>query len=619
MKTSFTIIFISCCAFGLYAQDVLHRYHQNNSGLLNNRISAIARGPGHSLWVAYVGAGGEGVGVSHFEDLAWTHYDHTNSGLLNSDIRAIKSDNYGNTWFACYNAGIVKFDGNTWTGYTKENSGIVGNNVSTLHIDSENNIWIGAYQDGISRFDGGDWVNYTPANSPFPELSCINDLTTDSDGNLWVAIGCGGGLAMLNKNTSTWTSYNTANSSLQYYSVSAVMEDPSGKIWIGYPTNQNVISSLDNGTWANHTPVQSDFYGVAYDGFAIDGNGDLLCATATNGLLKFNGIDWDQIVSDTATSSFSQSVFVDADGFTWYAEFPEGLWSNRSLPEGAKDLIASTVDAAHISLAWSPPLLHAIGYILERRQAGDSDFSPIDTLTANDLAYVDTGLSEGVNYQYRVLAYNRSVPLQYSNVGTATTNITPTGGPFGKEITANETLRFSTEDFASQFADADPNDALVNVEINALPDNGQLVLDGVPLTAPTIIHIDDIDLLAFVPGSAVTTGTTFSYFVNDGKDNSRLPYDVVISVFAITSVGESMKEEFAVFPNPLVSDLVIQSDIHRQYDVTVQNPAGHELLRQHADDGKIVVHCETMSSGIYILRIVTATGNHYTRKIIKIR
>ena len=354
MKTSLTIIFISCCGLSLHAQDVWHRYHQNNSGLLNNRISAIARGAGHSLWVAYAGAGGEGVGVSHFEDLTWTHYDHTNSGLLNSDIRAIKTDNLGNTWFACYNAGLVKFDGNNWTAYTRENSGIVGNNVSTLHIDSENNVWIGAYQDGISMFNGEDWINYNPDNSPFPDFSCINDLTTDREGNLWVGIGCGGGLAMLNTQMNTWTSYNTSNSSLQYYSVSAVMEDASGKIWIGYPTNQNVISSLDNGTWGSYSAVRSDFYGVAYDGFAIDGAGNVLCATAANGLLKFNGTGWDQILSDTANSSFSQSVFVDGDGYTWYAEFPEGLWSNRSLPEGATGLVATTVDAARISLTFGP-------------------------------------------------------------------------------------------------------------------------------------------------------------------------------------------------------------------------------------------------------------------------
>lgn len=617
MKAPLTLLFFSCLSLSVPAQENWHRYHRDNSGLLNNSVSAIAIGDNNSLWVAYAGAGGEGDGVSHFENLAWKHYDHTNSGLLNSDIRAIKTDNNGNTWFACYNAGLVKFDGNTWRAYTIENSGIVSNNVSTLHIDSEDNIWIGAYGDGISKFDGDAWVNYHSGNSPFPDFNCINDLTTDSEGNLWVGVGCGGGLAVLDKKTNTWTSYNTSNSSLEYYSVSAVIADTSGEIWIGYPTNQNVISSLDNGTWMNYSPVESDFHGVAYDGFAIDNAGNVLCGTNTNGLLKFDGTGSVQMVSDTATSSFSQSVVVDSEGYIWYAEYPEGLWTNRSQTEGAKDLVATTVDASRISLTWASPLLSAEGYILERGQTENDNFIAIDTLPANDLTYVDTGLAEGASYQYRVLAYARTVPMQYSNTSIGTTNMKPTGGSFVREVIANDILRFSAEDFISQFADADPNDVLVHIAIVAWPETGQLIFDNVALTAPAIIPVGDIDLLAFVSGTTAGAEATFTYFVNDGKDNSNLAYDVAISISAITAIGEEMNEEFAVYPNPLIGDLIIDSDFYKDYNITIQNPAGHELLRQHTDNGKAVVHLEAISSGVYILRITTATGRCYTRKILR--
>lgn len=326
-----TATLLSCLfTSAAFTQNQWLNFNTENSPLLSNQVSSILIDHDDNLWAAYADAGGEGPGVSKFDGTNWTHYNKNNSGLPNNGIRAMAVDAAGNVWFGCYNAGIVKFDGTTWTRFHTGNSGIVGNNVTTLKFDSNNNLWVGAYFDGISKFNGTTWTNYKYPTAPFYSSSpnCINSVTIDSHNNVWVGLNCNSGLAKLNTATNTWTKYTTA-SGLAHHSVSAVIEDATGKIWVGYNSGQNVLSNLTGTAWQTINPFEPQEAGVSYDGFIRDGN-TIWCGTY-GGLYQYNGTTWSKVSvpgSPGVGSSFSQSVAVDSHHGVWWSEQTAGIWTN---------------------------------------------------------------------------------------------------------------------------------------------------------------------------------------------------------------------------------------------------------------------------------------------------
>ncbi|MBL7839429.1 MAG: VCBS repeat-containing protein [Cyclobacteriaceae bacterium] len=344
MKFFITSLLTCCLASAAMAQTQWRNFNTDNSPLLSNQVSSILIDHDDNLWAAYADAGGEGPGVSKFDGTNWTHYNKNNSGLPNNGIRAMAVDASGNVWFGCYNAGIVKFDGTTWTRFHTGNSGIVGNNVTALQFDSNNNLWVGAYFDGISKFNGSSWTNYKYPAAPFYSSSpnCINSVTIDSQSNVWVGLDCSSGLAKLNTATNTWTKYTTA-SGLAHHSVSAVIEDAAGKIWIGYNTFSNVLTSLIGTTWQTISPFESLEAGVSYNSFIKDGS-DIWCG-AYGGLYHYNGTSWNKVTipgSAGGASSFSQSVAVDSDHGVWWSEQTAGIWTNAQFGP-APDFDASNV------------------------------------------------------------------------------------------------------------------------------------------------------------------------------------------------------------------------------------------------------------------------------------
>jgi photosystem II stability/assembly factor-like uncharacterized protein len=69
-------------------------------------------------------------------------------------------------------------------------------------------------------------------------------------------------------------------------------------------------------------------------------------------------------------------------------------------------------------------------YIIERKQAGDNNFSILDTLKAGKTEYTDTSALPAVKYMYRVKAYTQYAASDYSSTAEVTT-ITGIGGENG--------------------------------------------------------------------------------------------------------------------------------------------------------------------------------------------
>src|SRR5258708_3969554 len=87
--------------------------------------------------------------------------------------------------------------------------------------------------------------------------------------------------------------------------------------------------------------------------------------------------------------------------------------------------------AAQLTVSWGNPASgDQSGFDVERAVGTPDAFAQIATTAANVLSYVDTDLTGGSAYCYRVRAYNAAGTSNYSNTscGTAPTDTQPPSG-----------------------------------------------------------------------------------------------------------------------------------------------------------------------------------------------
>jgi Leucine-rich repeat (LRR) protein len=318
----FLCLFISINSFSQITWDIIN---PQDYGLAERNLSTIVFDKQNNLWAAYANENGDRLGLVKFNGNAWTVFNSTNSGLPNNDVTVSACDKNGNLWFGCNNAGLIKFDGTTWTTYNTSNSSIAGNDIVAITFDSQNNVWVGAYGAGISKFNGISWTSFNSSVAPFPAGNCVNSIFTDRDDNVWVGLSCNGGLARLKTTDNTWTSFTTTNSQLPNDTITAIIQDASGVIWIG--SKASTIASFDGINWARFPLDPTDY--VNHNSVAIDLKGNAWIGKAETGLSRFKDGRWLKISPwwgvPSTIYNVNQSVAADHFGNIWWTEWNGGI------------------------------------------------------------------------------------------------------------------------------------------------------------------------------------------------------------------------------------------------------------------------------------------------------
>ena len=118
-------------------------------------------------------------------------------------------------------------------------------------------------------------------------------------------------------------------------------------------------------------------------------------------------------------------------------------------------------------------------------------------------------------------------------------NDRPTGADNLLTLNEDSTYTLSADDFG--FADVDTGDSLQSVQIQSLPTNGSLQLNGVDVAANQVISVADIDNdnLTFTPAEndsgAGYTSLTFS--VNDGTADSSAQQTLIFDVVGVADAA----------------------------------------------------------------------------------
>ena len=106
--------------------------------------------------------------------------------------------------------------------------------------------------------------------------------------------------------------------------------------------------------------------------------------------------------------------------------FPAANFAQTTPIPAPEPLVITGVTANTIGLAWNDIYDNEGGFRLER-STDSASFSPIANLAANTTNYLDTGLTPGNYYYYRVVAFNSGGDSFYS--ATVSSGATPVPAP----------------------------------------------------------------------------------------------------------------------------------------------------------------------------------------------
>ena len=139
-------------------------------------------------------------------------------------------------------------------------------------------------------------------------------------------------------------------------------------------------------------------------------------------------------------------------------------------------------------------------------------------------------------------------------------NAVPTG--LGETVTTNEDTEFAFAASNFNFADVD-SDSLDHVNISSLPVLGTLQLDGNDIqVVDSEVSASDIQNLKYVP-LADANGTSYASFyfrVNDGADDSKAAYEMIINVAAVNDAPVANDDSAATDEDTAVTIPVIVGD-----------------------------------------------------------
>lgn len=281
-------------------------------GWLSVRSAALA--PDGSIWT-WGGKSPAGRLVqSRLVDgeMVWRHYGRYNSVVTPGLITTIYADMQG-LWIGTWD-GLVLFSGLYSSIYTAENSPLPSNFVSAIVGDGEGGIWVGTGS-GVCHFKEGVWSTFTSESTILPGQLVDLAMAYDAERQL-LAITCGGadGLSLYAYQGQSWYSWSSESSPLIAASVTDMLFDNEGRLWIAY--EEDGIQTFDGAIWTHYTSRNS---GLAFDTVSdLALSPDKEVYAVCGGVVRFSDGRW---VAVPITTVSAQTVFYrllfDAGGDLW--------------------------------------------------------------------------------------------------------------------------------------------------------------------------------------------------------------------------------------------------------------------------------------------------------------
>ncbi len=288
---------------GVNFSDRSWRSITTDNGLGHNSVTAMLKDRRGRLWV------GTRDGLSLYARNGFELI----SGAPGNEIRTLAEDLRERIWVGT-NAGIGVFDGVSWEIFRIPEINV--NSVQSLIVDSTGDVWAGTGflptddLPGLDRYDGQQWER-----NQFLEIDrTIVVMFTDSRGRIYF-----GTVGSEERGSDLWV-YDGRNldkiSLPEPFSVHAILEVPSGEIWVGTDTGIQIL----DGKTLNITALLTTTDGlVANHVQALYRDGDRIWIGTADGVSLFQDGRFERILTASGgLNSNNISAIAELNGMLWF-------------------------------------------------------------------------------------------------------------------------------------------------------------------------------------------------------------------------------------------------------------------------------------------------------------
>jgi len=236
-------------------------------------------------------------------------------GLPTNTVQSIAQMPDGYLWLAT-GSGIVRFDGVRFTVFTKAD-GLNSDGVQALHVSRSGELWIGLDHGGVMRLRDGCFETVLPVAEGDPNVGFVTAIAEDASGAMW--IGFSGEKRVVRWSNGKLTTFGP-DEGIGSWSETAVYAENSGRIWLG---TKDGFAIFDG---ARFRPMEPDVYGGAILAPAHDGGmwvvhqTRLLRCSSEGEVRQIADLSW------LGGGLETKALFEDEDHVLWLATRGAGLY-----------------------------------------------------------------------------------------------------------------------------------------------------------------------------------------------------------------------------------------------------------------------------------------------------
>ncbi len=248
-------IYYATAGIGVYNGSAMVQYAPNAP--LSNRVQDIATDAQGNLWITTSNRNIDGQGFACLQKGVWHNYSNATTPFIGTDsYTKVSPVADGTVWLSTWGKGMLhgipEGDSLRFEYFNNHNTPLIGfANNPTFTVpgevisDKKGNTWFVQYGDAInngaqlfSRNSKGEFTAYY-YNGPSSGVHNYMNIAVDSYGTKWMASPDDNGVTYFNEQNTkygTWGRKLTVNEKLPDNSITALVADKNGAIWIGTPS-----------------------------------------------------------------------------------------------------------------------------------------------------------------------------------------------------------------------------------------------------------------------------------------------------------------------------------------------------------------------------------------------
>ena len=313
------------------APEFLLRGWDQDQGLPDTRVNAVARTPDGYVWIATAG------GLARFDGVRFTVFDRDNTpALRDSRVTCLRVDRAGTLWAGTAAGTLVRRDGRGFARVDLRGERATrGRSLNSLAQDAAGDLWLATDRAGLIRLKDGQ-VEVFSATNGLPS-DVVSQVECDAQGRLWAIAGG----KLLTFDGRTWREPGGMPPPEQPARALAAARD--GALWVATLARHPLggrgghIFKLQDGRWTETLapyPWPQDSQRSRVQALLEDREGRLWCATAGSGVFIHTAEHgWQPATPEAPLAQVEALCFAeDEAGVVWIGTRTFGLHQARPRP-----------------------------------------------------------------------------------------------------------------------------------------------------------------------------------------------------------------------------------------------------------------------------------------------